>query len=94
MRYVFKDLLQYQTLMGSLVENRSRKMPERINILDKTKVNYVYEQYRTRVMAVGINAEERTTRAQENVFRRYVSSLTKCEHTKRASREKQQAQMF
>ena len=76
-------------MKGSIVVNSLTGEAERVNALDKPRLNYVFEQYQIRVLAVGMNVEERTKRAQEKIFRKYVVSLTNCEHTRRAYREKQ-----
>jgi hypothetical protein len=89
MRLIFGDKLQYQTLKGS--RKNGGKGATKQTILDKEKVEYVYKQYETRVFAAGKNQEEREARSQRSVFRNYIIKLTRCEHTKKSIRMKNQA---
>ena len=77
MRLVFPlDVLGTHTLNGTAVLNTDEGPFNQVrNQLDPCKVEAVYKQFKIRVLAVGINDEERKARAQTHVFQRYVRNL-------------------
>ena len=52
------------------------------------KLDYLYSLYCTRVVAVGLNFEERKERRYRSAFNVYVQLVTDAEHQKRRRREK------
>ena len=86
MRLVFSSKeLEKRSLTGRKVPNKSRN----IRVLDRLKVDYVYQQYQIRGRAVGINPEERRLRSQSDFFRKYITGLTRSVHTYAKQQEKQ-----
>ena len=82
MRYVYgRDILKTHTLAGSFVTDPTTKNKYKERKLDSKKYAYVLKQYQIRSQAIGINPEDRAARSAEGYFRKYVSALTKSEHT-------------
>ena len=85
---MFGSDLEWQTLTGTLKHNPVTKKIEYHNKLDSKKLDYIYEQYKTRVLAVGINVDDRNCRSARTSFNQYVIQTTDAEHQKRRRRQR------
>jgi hypothetical protein len=83
---VFGDsTLENHTIGGTIQMNENTGIPEVVRILDKAKLDYIFDILRIRVKAVGVNSADRKARSQRNYFNDYVR-MTAEKHRKRMLR--------
>ena len=79
------------TLNGTAVFNTDDgSISEIKNQLDSRKIEAIFKQYKIRVLAEGINDEERRARVHRSIFNRYI---TKLHETEKKTYERAQKKM-
>lgn len=87
---LFDTETQFQTITGTPTLDSTSGTVVHLNQLNRETLNFAYAQYQKRVIAVGINIEDRKARSERSYFNDYVRMLTDLEHQKRRRREKRQ----
>ena len=78
----FGDKLQVQCLRGREIKDPNTNTSRVVQKLDKTVLNHIESQYTERVLAVGINEEDRTFRNTRSRFNYFVRKCVEKEKKK------------